>query len=57
MQHMFSGKSEKAKINEPKGIALKLPKPLPKVKLPKLNVPKLPKVPKLKVPKAPTMPT
>ncbi|KAH0904202.1 hypothetical protein HID58_043705, partial [Brassica napus] len=38
------GKSEKAKINEPKGIALKLPKPLPKLK-----VPKLPKVPKLKV--------
>lgn len=52
MQHMFSCKSEKANINEPKEIALKLPKPLPKLK-----VPKLPKVPKLKVPKAPTMPT
>ncbi|KAF3602482.1 hypothetical protein F2Q69_00037931 [Brassica cretica] len=44
MQHMFSGKSEKPKINKPKGIALKLQKPLPKLK-----VPKLPKVPKLKV--------
>ncbi|KAL0837229.1 hypothetical protein Bca101_089119 [Brassica carinata] len=44
MQHMFSCKSEKANINEPKEIALKLPKPLPKLK-----VPKLPKVPKLKV--------